>query len=243
MRQKTKRNISIIKKQDIVFIICITVFFLPFFVSKEVTNFYTSFNKEHGMIMSFVKFAFLATIGESVGLRIRKGVYNKKGFGLVPKAIVWGFLGLSIKIAFVIFASGTPLFLAYLGFERAVEVMAGPFSLSKLLVAFSISTAMNLFYAPVMMTVHQITDTHIIHNNGTIQGFFSSIKFGEIMAHMDWRVHWNFVFKKTIPLFWIPAHTITFLLPSYYQVLFAAILGIVLGILLAVASLKSRKEE
>jgi hypothetical protein len=46
------------------------------------------------------------------------------------------------------------------------------------------------------------------------------------------------VFKKTIPLFWYPAHTITFLLPAEQRVLFAALLGIVLGVLLAVSTKK-----
>jgi len=229
------------KKQDIIFIVCIILFFLPFFLSEQVFSIYDTFNKEHGMVMSFIKFAVLATLGESIGLRIRNGVYNKKGFGLIPRAIVWGFLGLTIKMAFVIFATGTPQFLAYLGFEKAVLAMAGSFTPLKLLVAFSISAAMNLIYAPVMMTLHKITDTHILNNNGTIKGFFTPIKFGEIMVNMDWSVQWNFVFKKTIPFFWIPAHTITFLLPSHYQVLFAAVLGIVLGVLLAIASLKSEK--
>src|SRR6056297_68698 len=229
------------KKQDIIFIVCIILFFLPFFLSEQVFRIYDTFNKEHGMVMSFFKFAVLATLGESIGLRIRNGVYNKKGFGLIPRAIVWGFLGLTIKMAFVIFATGTPQFLAYLGFEKAVLAMAGSFTPLKLLVAFSISAAMNLIYAPVMMTLHKITDTHILNNNGTIKGFFTPIKFGEIMVNMDWTVQWNFVFKKTIPFFWIPAHTITFLLPSHYQVLFAAVLGIVLGVLLAIASLKSEK--
>lgn len=229
------------KKQDIIFIICFILFFLPFFVSDTVFELYKQFNLEHGMIMSFIKFAVLATLGESIGLRIRNGVYNQKGFGLIPRAIVWGFLGLTIKMAFVIFATGTPKFLAYLGFTDAVEAMKGSFSGIKLLVAFSISTTMNLIYAPVMMTLHKITDTHIINNGGNVSGFFTKIKFGEIMVNMDWSVQWNFVFKKTIPFFWIPAHTITFLLPPQYQVLFAAILGIILGVLLAIASLRSAK--
>ncbi len=227
------------KKQDLIFIICFIALFLPFFISETVFNFYDTFNKDHGMLTSFVKFAVLATMGESIGLRIRNGVYNKKGFGLIPRAIVWGFLGLTIKMSFVIFASGTPKFLAYLGFNNAIEAMQGSFSEIKLLVAFSISAAMNVIYAPVMMTLHKITDTHILNNGGTIKGLFRRIKFGEIMCSLDWSVQWNFVFKKTIPFFWIPAHTITFLLPVQYQVLFAAILGIVLGVLLAMASLKS----
>ena len=51
----------------------------------------------------------------------------------------------------------------------------------------------------------------------------------------------DFIFKKTIPFFWIPAHTITFLLPAEFQVLFAAMLSVVLGLILAVATLKSEK--
>ena len=47
------------------------------------------------------------------------------------------------------------------------------------------------------------------------------------------------ILKWTIPLFWIPAQTITFLLPEDYRVLFAAFLSIVLGVLLAIAALKS----
>lgn len=45
-------------------------------------------------------------------------------------------------------------------------------------------------------------------------------------------------FKKTIPFFWFPAHTITFLLPGDARVLFAALLGVVLGIFLAIAARK-----
>jgi len=229
------------KKQDIIFIICFILFFSPFFLSTTVFEFYENFNSSHGMIMSFIKFAILATLGESIGLRIRNGVYNKKGFGLIPRAIVWGFLGLTIKMSFVVFATGTPKFLSYLGLNNSTEIMQGSFSGLKLFVAFSISTAMNLIYAPVMMTLHKITDTHIINNGGTISGLFRKIDFGNIMSNMNWDVQWNFVFKKTIPFFWIPAHTITFLLPQQYQVLFAAILGIILGVLLAIASLMNEK--
>ena len=229
------------KKQDLIFILCVVIFFLPFFVSDEVFNFYVGYNKAHGMVTSFIKFAVLATLGEIIGLRLKSGVYYQKGFGILPRAIVWGFLGLSIKLAFVIFATGTPIFLAYLGLDGATEVMKGTFSTDKLLVAFAISACMNLIYAPVMMTLHKITDTHIIDNGGTLSGFLKPIQFSNIFQKLDWGVQWNFVFKKTIPFFWIPAHTFTFLLPPDYQVLFAAVLGIVLGVLLAIASLKSAK--
>jgi len=190
--------------------------------------------------MAFVKFAILATLGEVIGLRIKSGNYYQKGFGVLPRAIVWGFLGLTIKLAFVIFAVGTPAFLAYLGLQDAPILMKQALSLDKILVAFSISAAMNLIYAPVMMTLHKITDMHILENGGTIAGFFKPIRFGKHFVNLNWNVQWNFVFKKTIPFFWIPAHTITFLLPADFQVLFAALLGIALGVILSVAGMKKK---
>ena len=114
--------------------------------------------------------------------------------------------------------------------------LTGKISGEKILVAFCTSVAMNLVYAPVMMTFHKITDAHIIANGGTLKGFFSPVHISEIFINLNWNVQWNFVFKKTIPFFWIPAHTITFLLPADYQVLFAAVLGIALGSILAFAN-------
>lgn len=214
---------------------------MPFFAFPKVYQFYIDFNGNHGIITAFIKFAILATLGEVIGLRIRKGVYFEKSFGVLPRAIVWGFLGMTIKLAFVIFAIGTPAFLAYMGFESAPELMKSGLSWDKVLVAFSISLTMNLIYAPVMMTIHKITDMHIIANKGSLIGFFTPIKARQIFVNLDWDLMWNFVFKKTIPFFWIPAHTITFLLPSDFQVLFAAILGIALGTILAVAQLFNAK--
>jgi hypothetical protein len=89
-----------------------------------------------------------------------------------------------------------------------------------------------------MMTFHKITDTHILATGGTLSGLLKPIPFSKILAGLNWNVQWNFVFKKTIPFFWIPAHTITFLMPADFRVLFAALLGIVLGVILALANLK-----
>ncbi len=227
-----------IKKQDLIFLAGIVLLFLPFFVSSRIYDSYTHFNHYHGFIMAFIKFAILATLGEVIGLRIKTGRYTQPGFGVLPRAVAWGFLGITIKLAFIIFASGTPSFLEYMGMHDAKGIFAGSFSSAKLLIAFSISAAMNLIYAPVMMTLHKITDTHILTTGGTIKGLFTPIPFSKILSGLNWNVQWNFVFKKTIPFFWIPAHTITFLMPSDFRVLFAALLGIVLGIILAVANMK-----
>jgi hypothetical protein len=222
------------KKNDLIFSISILTVLAVFIFIPPVKNGYMQFNKEHGMIMSFFKFALLATLGEIIALRIRTGNYNEPGFGIIPRMIVWGFLGLAINIAFQIFSTGGPVFLAYLGLISAPETMKGGFSFLKLLDAFTISTTMNLTFAPVMMTFHKITDTHIIKTGGTVSGLFSPIPFAAIFKNMNWDVMWNFIFKKTIPFFWIPAHTITFLLPAEFRVLFAALLGIALGLILTI---------
>lgn len=226
------------KKKDILFVGCVIICLLPFFLSDAVYAFYKTFNAEHGMIMSFVKFAVLSTLGECIGLRISAGVYNRPGFGILPRALVWGLLGLGMKLAMTVFAGGVPIFLQSMGMENAQAVMGEPLSWAKVLVAFCISVTMNSIFAPVFMTLHKITDTHILQTGGTLRGFFTPIHMGEIMTNLNWRVQWGFVFKKTIPLFWFPAHTVTFLLPGDSQILCAALLGIVLGVLLAVAALK-----
>jgi len=190
--------------------------------------------------MSFIKFAVLATVGEVIGLRIKTGNYNAPGFGILPRAIIWGILGITIKLAFIIFTAGTIDFLSFMGMENVKETYTGEFTAGKLLIAFCISIFMNTIYAPVMMTTHKVTDTHILNTGGTIGGLFKPISVASILKNLNWDVQWNFVFKKTIPYFWYPAHTITFLLPAEYQVLFAAMLSIALGLILAIASLKSR---
>ena len=227
------------KKQDFLFIIGVAVLLLPFFICTPVYQWYHSFNAAHGMVMSFLKFALLSTLGEMIGLRISAGVYCRKGFGILPRMIVWGILGMGINMAMIIFSTGTPAFLQYLGMPEAPAVFQAPgLSWSKVLVAFAVSVSMNTIFAPVFMTLHKITDTHILATGGTLAGFFTPIPMRKIIMELNWGVLWGFVFKKTIPLFWFPAHTLTFLLPGNMRVLCAALLGVVLGILLAVAARK-----
>lgn len=239
------------KKKDLIFAIVVIIAFSPFFWWQELYEAYTSFNHEHGLIMAFIKFAVLATLGEVIGLRIKTGKYAQQGFGILPRAIVWGFIGFTIKIAFVLFASGSTVVLQKLfglqeaarsmSYSSVIEAMDAGLGGTRIITAFVTSVLLNLIFAPVFMTFHKITDTHITNNGGTLGGFFRPINFRKIFPSLNWEVQWNFVFKKTIPLFWIPAHTITFLLPPEFRVLFAALLGITLGIFLAVAVQLSKK--
>jgi len=234
------------KRNDILTILVVILFLIPFFIFHPILDFYRKFNAEHAYLASFIKFAILATFGESIGLRIRTGQYTQAGFGFLPRAIVWGFLGIAIKMAFVIFGEGAPFMLKTLGVIFPVEqpgdiLRQNGYFWLKLLSAFSVSATLNLFFAPVFMTFHKITDLHILQNGGTLRGFFTPINFRKQFMEIDWLTLWNFVFKKTIPLFWIPAQTLNFMLPEEYRILFAAFLSIVLGVLLSVASLSSKK--
>lgn len=224
------------KKGDLLFLCVTLVLFVPFFVSDELYGAYREFNSSHGMLASFFKFAVLSTLGELLGLRISSGSYYRKGFGVMPRAFVWGIFGMAINMAFVIFSTGIPAFAGYLGVENPAGIMSGNISVGKMALAFAISVAMNSIFAPVFMTLHKITDTHILATGGTMRGLFSPIPMGEILQNINWKVQWGFVFKKTIPLFWFPAHTVTFLLPEDMRVIFAALLGVVLGLILAVAA-------
>ena len=55
---------------------------------------------------------------------------------------------------------------------------------------------------------------------------------------VDWNGFWKNVLCRSLLWFWIPVHTVTFLLPPSFRVLFAAVLGAILGLLLALLSSK-----
>lgn len=187
-------------------------------------------------VMSFLKFGLLATLGECIALRITTGNYNRPGFGVVPKFLIWGLLGIACKVNFTVFAVGTPAVLTELGLLPGL----GGFG-ARLLTSFCISTFLNCIFAPVLMITHKLTDNHIAATGGSLRGLFTKPRVAELFQRIDWNSLWGFVLKKTIPLFWIPAHTITFLLPAHFQVLFAALLSITLGVFLALASLRAKK--
>ncbi len=232
------------KKGDILLLAIFLLIIAPFLLSPRLQEFYREINQELPYLMSFVKFFILATLGEVLGLRIRRGGYPLSNFGLLPRAIVWGFLGISIKMAFVIFGEGSPLMLASMGIsfptENPADILNQNFTNTwsglQFLTALTVSTMLNLFFAPVFMTVHKITDTHIEKNGGTLRGFLKPIRMREIISQLNWKVQWDFVFKKTIPLFWIPAQTLNFLLPADYRILVAALYSIILGVILAIAA-------
>ena len=226
------------KKSDVITIVIWAAVICGFAFIPGAWDWFNDTTKNHGLLMSFFKFAILGTFGEMLALRIREGVYLKQGFGLLPKMLVWGVLGVVIASAMTIFKTGTVKLLDG-GFHfngKAAEWFAGDLSWGKFFVALCVSVLMNTLFAPVFMTFHKVTDIHIAETGGTLKGFFSSpLNIGEALSKkINWDIQYGFVFAKTIPLFWYPAHTLTFLLPPTLQVLFAAFLGVALGVILSI---------
>lgn len=231
------------KRGDLILAVILVAVVVPFFVVPQLGELYDYLNTTHPYCLAFLKFAVLSTFGELLGLRIKSGMYSSEGFGAVPRAILWGFYGVWIAIAMKTFANGAPVMVEALGADGVVEAMRGGFSYEKLLGALSISVMMNTLFAPVFMTLHKITDAHIVKNGGSVMALFRPINMRESINSLDWDTQWNFVFKKTIPIFWVPAHTLTFMLPMSQQVLFAAALSIVLGVFLSIAVVISRNKK
>lgn len=178
---------------------------------------FQAFAFHHPLVASFAKFFFLASIGDVVALRLkRKQWHIPKMF--VAKAVIWGLLGIVIYWMFQIF----PVGITWLQSEGAM-----PFEGNDILTALLISVTMNLIFAPTMMVVHRITDTWLDHVKDS-----DKKTLNDIVNLVNWGDFFTFILLRTIPLFWIPAHTITFLLPQEYRIVFAAVLGIVLGLLL-----------
>ena len=229
------------KKSDLIVIAVAIFVLLPFFVSDAVYGTFCDLTRRFPLWMAFLKFGILATFGEMLGQRIKTGQYYRKGFGLFPKFIVWGFLGMWIALAMSVFKFGIPAFMEKAQcFHGVSAAMAGEFSGLKLVGAFFVSVMMNTSFAPVFMTFHKICDLHIASYEGRAVALIHPIPMRKLIQEVNWDVQWNFVFKKTIPLFWIPAHTLTFCLPGEFQVLFAAFCSIILGLFLSIAAMRKQ---
>lgn len=166
------------------------------------------------LTMGFIKFALLATSGEIIAGRIVSGRWEFMD-NFIAKAAIWGVIGAVLAFLIKVYAVGTV----------AAITGNGPF-----VTALATSVIMNATFAPVMMGLHKMTDTWL-----ALAPQHRSI--AQTVAAVDWESFVSFTLLKTIPFFWIPAHTITFLLPGEYRMAMAAMLSIALGIIL---SLKKR---
>lgn len=212
------------KKQDMYFLV-ITLAVITLLIFPITSNAFFGFTDQYKVIGGFIKFFIFASFGDVISHRIRQKNYQV--VGLFPKAVIWGFIGIMVVFVFRIFSEGV---------LALQEDGLLPFHTIPFFFALFTSLFMNLIFAPTMMLFHRITDHYIEQKKQEkAHTFYKTIK------QIDYQTFITFVVFKTIPLFWIPAHTITFLLPANYRVFFASILGVMLGLILGIA--KQKKKE
>ena len=199
--------------------------FTAFVVYPETRALFETFTSSHPYIGGFLKFGLLATMGEMLVVRIATKEW-KKAPGFIWRVVIWGFLGMVITLIFSIFSGGVMASL-----DKGLLIGKG----NNFAFAFFTSFMMNVTFAPAMMGFHRYTDTYL------------DLKYGEgvvkptvaqVVDKIDWKGFVSFALLKTIPFFWVPAHTVTFLLPPQYRVLVAAYLSIALGLLLTISKRK-----
>jgi hypothetical protein len=93
---------------------------------------------------------------------------------------------------------------------------------------------MNFTFGAMFMAAHRVSDTYI-----DLRSAGNKVNLSQTIEKIEWSTFIKFVIGKTIPFFWIPAHTITFLLPPQYRVLWAAYLSVALGVILSYAKRKA----
>lgn len=209
------------KKGDFLWIFVLLIW-ISILVVPDTRVAFINATEAHPYIGGFIKFAILATMGDLLGARVLKGdwVIPK---GVFYKAAIWGIIGLMVTLVFTVFMGGV---------AAAQASSKLPFKGSVFAQAFFGSSIMNITFGPMMMVFHRFTDMYIDTKYEKKGG---KVTFDELIDKNDWHSLVQFSWIKTCPFFWIPAHTVVFMLPGQYRVLVSAFLSIALGLLLALA--------
>ena len=172
---------------------------------------YVSWVNGWPLLSAAVQFAILGTLGEllSHSLREKRLSLPCTPLQLLGKMAAWALLGVIIKYGFA----------GMKGFTRALvdHHLLPAFMGAGIGWAFGVSLFTNLLFGPQMMLFHRLEDNLVLGNRGY-----------EGLTRAWWTLIW----------FWIPAHTVTFILPRPYQVGLAAVWGVVLGLILGASKPK-----
>ena len=184
---------------------------------------FKTLSAEHPYIRGFIKFALLATVGEVLALTIRNKS-PRMPYYIGWRMLIWGLIGVAITFMMKTYSYGVKGLM-----ENGLLPGRGDSFWSRLLTAFYTAAVMNLTFGPTFMATHKCTDKYLeLRHEGVKKPGLRGVVNG-----VDWHGFVSFTLFKTIPLFWIPAHTLTFLLPPEYQVIMAAALSIALGVILS----------
>jgi hypothetical protein len=166
---------------------------------------YIQWVRDHPMTSAAVQFGLLGTVGEiiSCSIKAKRFALPGKGYQVAAKVLAWAVLGIVIKYGFA----------GMKGFTRALldhQMLPSIFD-SGVGWAFAVSVLTNVFFGPQMMLLHRLED-NLISWERNLAGLTTAW----------WTLLW----------FWIPAHTVTFSLPTEYQIGLAALWSVVLGVIL-----------
>lgn len=212
------------KKHDLYWLLALAVVLL-LMLSPWTAPTFSAWTTNHPYLMGFAKFFVLATLGELFAIRLNRGDYAMPPYLLI-RAIIWGIVGLMVVYTFSLYSGGVSALM-----EAGLLPQAG-----RLWHALITSASMNLTFAPAFMAAHRISDKVLERRAEGKTGIKAAI------GAIDWTHFYSFILGKTVPLFWIPAHTMTFLLPPTYRVLVAAMLSIALGLILSLTK-RTKKEK
>lgn len=194
--------------------------------SREV---FKALSNDHPYLMGFAKFAVLATAGELLAVRLAKKEWAIPSY-VWARFLIWGVIGVWITYMMKIFGAGVGALM-----QSGLLPCPENAFLNSFIKAFMISTTMNLSFGPTFMALHKCSDTYLdMRATGK-----RHISLANVIHKVDWEKFATFTLCKTVPLFWIPAHTVTFMLPAEYQVAMAAALSVALGIILNLKRKKS----
>jgi hypothetical protein len=155
------------------------------------------------ILTAMIQFAILGTLGDVIA----KWIIRRKLFLPFPPVVI-----VLKMIEWAILAICIKY--AFVGFQGFVDSLVQHGLLPEVDIvgrAFAISTMMNLQFGPFLVIMHRVLDNVISREQ-----------------------NWNNIGKGFLSLlwFWIPAHTITFILPRPFQIGLAALWSVALGIIL-----------
>ena len=160
----------------------------------------------HPILMAVIQFSILGTFGEIISKWIvRKKIFMPYSIPiLLWKMVVWSILAVCIKYAFTGFKGYVT---AIVHHHLLPEIFAKP-GLAR---AFALSAFTNLQFGLLLVILHRVLDNLVLSKK-----------------------NWDNLDKGMLSLiwFWIPAHTVTFILPVHFQIGLAALWSVVLGIIL-----------
>lgn len=176
---------------------------------RNLAGTYMNWVKAYPILSAMVQFAILGTFGEVISSWVkRKSFRYPFSFGIT----LWKMLTWSLLAIGIKYA-----FKGYVGFVEYLEAHAMLPALSTFSKAFAISACMNLQFGLLLVLLHRLLDSvpeKTANWAGLSKSFYSLL--------------W----------FWIPAHTVTFMLPEAWRIGLAAVWSLALGLILGLFNRK-----